>query len=186
MCNVLENIKIHSELNRLVYRLEDSSIKDELTGLYNRRALQTLGQKYLEQSIRNQSSLMVFSADMDNLKYINDIYGHAGGDIALKAVANALMYAAEDDEICIRLGGDEFSVIGVEYDDEKNLQFINKFEDAIQSFNNKHTYEFKISISYGWSITKADKNTTLEACLGVADKRMYLQKYEKKRRSLDK
>ena len=48
------------------------SIKDEMTGLYNRRALISLGQ-YLEQSVKNQSKLMVFSADMDNLKSINDI-----------------------------------------------------------------------------------------------------------------
>lgn len=184
VCNALENIKIHSELNRLVYKLEDISIKDELTGLYNRRALHTLGQKYLEQSIRNQSNLMVFSADMDNLKHINDIYGHAGGDIALKVVANALMKASEDDEICIRLGGDEFSVIGVEYDKEKMNQFLIKFDDAIQIFNKEQTYDFKVSISFGWSITKANRDTTLEECLSVADKKMYIQKYEKKKRSL--
>ena len=184
VCNALENIKIHSELNRLVYRLEDISIKDELTGLYNRRALHTLGQKYLEQCVRNQSNLMVFSADMDNLKYINDLYGHAGGDIAIKAVANALMNASEDDEICIRLGGDEFSVIGVEYDYEKMNQFVDNFNSAINSFNKEMEYEFKISISYGWGITKADENTTLEECLSVADKKMYLQKYEKKKRGL--
>ncbi|TAH72774.1 MAG: GGDEF domain-containing protein [Anaerolineaceae bacterium] len=184
VCNALENIKIHSELNRLVYKLEDISIKDELTGLYNRRALHTLGQKYLDQCIKNHSNLMVFSADMDNLKYINDIYGHAGGDIALKAVASAMMNASEDDEICIRLGGDEFSVIGVEYDKEKVIQFVNKFNDAIQRFNKELAYEFKISISYGWGITKANENTTLEECLSVADKRMYLQKYEKKKRGL--
>ncbi|NLO09745.1 MAG: GGDEF domain-containing protein [Clostridiales bacterium] len=184
VCNALENIKIHSELNRLVYRLEDISIKDELTGLYNRRALHTLGQKYLEQSIRNKSNLMVFSADMDNLKYINDIYGHTGGDIALKAVAKAMMNASEDDEICIRLGGDEFSVIGVEYDIEKMNLFLNKFEGAIRRFNMEQSYDFKISISIGWSITKADEETTLEECLSIADKKMYIQKYEKKRRSL--
>src|SRR5690606_29207077 len=133
--NALENIKIHSELNRLVYRLEDISIKDELTGIYNRRALHTLGEKYFEQSITNQSNLMVFSADMDNLKHINDKYGHAGGDIAIKAVAKALMNASEDDEICIRMGGDEFTVIGVEYDDAKMAQFVAKFEESINRFN---------------------------------------------------
>lgn len=184
ICNALENIKTHNELNRLVYKLEDISIKDELTGLYNRRALHTLGQQYLVQSIKNQSNLMVFSADMDNLKYINDIYGHARGDLALKAVANALMNASEDDEICIRLGGDEFSVIGIEYDKEKINRFVKKFNKSIQKFNKSQTYEFKISISYGWGITRANEKTTLEECLGIADKRMYLQKYEKKKRGI--
>lgn len=184
ICNTLENIRIHNELNRLVYRLEDISIKDELTGLYNRRALQSLGEKYLDQSKNNQSNFMVFSADMDNLKVINDIYGHAGGDIALKAIAQALNNASEDDEICIRMGGDEFSAIGVEYDKIKMINFITKFENAIKKFNRQRVYNFNISISYGWSITKADEGTTLEECLSVADERMYIQKYEKKRRGL--
>ncbi|NLL00103.1 MAG: GGDEF domain-containing protein [Clostridiales bacterium] len=181
ICNTLENIKIHSEINRLVYKLEDMSIKDEMTGLYNRRALISLGQKYLEQSVKNQSKLMVFSADMDNLKSINDKYGHAGGDIAISAVADALKDASEDDEICIRLGGDEFSVIGVEYDMEKIARFISNFEDAIRRFNEVQTPDFKISISYGWNITKPDENMTLEECLSVADQKMYLQKKRKKR-----
>jgi diguanylate cyclase (GGDEF)-like protein len=184
LCNALENIKIHGELNKLVYKLEDMSIKDELTGLYNRRALHTLGQQYLQQSIKNQSNLMVFSADMDNLKYINDIYGHGGGDIALKAIAKALLDASEDDEICIRLGGDEFTVIGVEYDKDKMNQFLTKFDNAVQAFNREPAFDFKISVSYGWGITKPNIDTTLEECLGIADKKMYIQKYEKKRRSL--
>ena len=184
VCNALENIKIHNELNMLVYKLEDISIKDELTGLYNRRALHTLGQKYLEQSVESNSNLMVFSADMDNLKNINDKHGHAGGDIAIKVVAEALLDAAEDDEICIRLGGDEFSVIGIDYDDEKIAQFVKNFDCAIQNFNQNSVIDFNISISYGWSITKANRYTTLEECLSVADKKMYLQKYEKKKRGL--
>lgn len=179
ICNALENIKIHSELNRLVYRLEDMYVKDEMTGLYNRRALHTLGQKYLAQSIEKQGGLMVFSADMDNLKYINDNYGHANGDIAIKTVADALLLAAEDDEICIRMGGDEFSVIGLEYDDTKVREFVRKFEDAIQEFNSKGIYGFRVRVSYGWSISHPNEHTLIEDCLSIADARMYQQKYEK-------
>ncbi len=179
ICNALENIKIHSELNRLVYKLEDMSIKDEMTGLYNRRALHTLGQKYLQQSIEKQGGLMVFSADMDNMKYINDNYGHANGDVAIKTVAEALMSAAEDDEICIRMGGDEFSVIGLEYDGAKVRSFIRKFEEAIQTFNEETKNGFRVRVSYGWSITRPNEHTRIEDCLSIADARMYQQKYEK-------
>lgn len=184
VCNALENIKTHSELNRLVYRLEDMSIKDELTGLYNRRALHTLGQVYLEQSIENNSSIMVFSADMDNLKYINDNYGHGVGDLALKGVANALMYASEDDEICIRMGGDEFTVIGVEYDEQKMDRFLERFYDALNEFNESNKYHFSIRISVGWNITLANKDTNLEECHSIADARMYQQKHEKEVKGL--
>lgn len=179
ICNALENIRIHSELNRLVYKLEDMYVKDEMTGLYNRRALHTLGQKYLSQSIEKQGGLMVFSADMDNLKYINDNYGHANGDIAIKTVADALLYAAEDDEICIRMGGDEFSVIGLEYDDSKVRSFIQNFEEAIQIFNEGGHNGFRVRVSYGWSITRPNEHTLIEDCLSIADARMYQQKYEK-------
>ncbi|HKL78873.1 MAG TPA: GGDEF domain-containing protein [Mobilitalea sp.] len=179
VCNALENIKIHSELNRLVFRLEDMYVKDELTGLYNRRGLQTLGQKYLSRSVENQSRLMVFSADMDNLKRINDNFGHGGGDIAIKTVADALMAASEDDEICIRMGGDEFSVIGMEYDDTKMQHFIDNFESAIKNFNKNGMFGFIVKVSYGWSITLPDEDTRIEDCLSEADERMYQHKSEK-------
>lgn len=179
VCNSLENIRIHNELNRLVYKLEDISIKDDLTDLYNRRALETLGQKYLQQCIEKQSKLMVFTADMDKLKYINDHYGHSCGDIAIKAAAEALKGSAEDDEICMRVGGDEFVVIGMDYDLDKTNHFIRKFEEAIEAFNRTSKNEFVVNVSYGWSIIKPNLAITLEDCLIIADSRMYQQKYEK-------
>ncbi len=179
ICNALENIKIHSELNRLVYKLEDMYIKDELTGLYNRRALHTLGQKYLAQSIEKQDGLMIFSADMDNLKYINDNFGHGSGDIGIKTVAQAMLHAANDDEICIRMGGDEFTVIGLDYDDAKIRNFVECFEEEIRKFNSESSYGFRVRVSYGWSITYPKENTRIEDCLSIADTRMYQQKYEK-------
>jgi GGDEF domain. len=122
---------------------------------------------------------MVFSADMDNLKYINDNFGHAKGDIAIKIVADALLNASDDDELCIRMGGDEYTVIGIEYDSEKAEKFVAKFENAIRDFNKNNAYNFRISISYGWIIIPASENTRLEECLIIADEKMYKQKYAK-------
>jgi diguanylate cyclase (GGDEF)-like protein len=179
VCNALENIRIHNELNRLVYKLEDMYIKDDLTDLYNRRALETLGEKYLKQCVEEQSKLMVFTADMDKLKHINDNYGHASGDTAIKAVANALISAAQDDEICMRVGGDEFVVIGIDYDQIKMDEFLNKFNKEIERFNQEKDYDYKVYVSYGWSIIKPGDKKTIEDCLLVADTKMYQQKYEK-------
>ncbi|MBB2181290.1 GGDEF domain-containing protein [Lachnospiraceae bacterium MD1] len=181
VCNTLENIRIHNELNRLVYKLEDMYIKDELTGLYNRRALESLGQKYLRQCIEENLNFMIFTADMDKLKFINDKYGHASGDIAIKAVANALFYAADDDEICMRIGGDEFVVIGMEYDEQKLERFIQKFEEEINRFNQEENNPFTVSVSHGFSIFKPNKKVTIEDCLLVADSKLYQQKYEKEK-----
>lgn len=177
--NALENIRMHNELNRLVYKLEDMYIRDDLTGLYNRRGMEVLGNKYLKQAVEKKSRIMVFVADMDKLKMINDNYGHVSGDIAIKAVADALIQAADDDEICIRGGGDEFTAIGLEYDEQKMNNFVRKFVDALDRFNQSGNYEFSVYVSYGWNLILPDENTTIEDCMIAADSKMYQQKYEK-------
>ncbi|MDF2485431.1 MAG: hypothetical protein K0R46_1599 [Herbinix sp.] len=179
VCNALENIRIHNVVNGLVNRLEDISIKDDLTGLYNRRALEQLGKKYLGQCIRRKTKLMVFSADVDKLKYINDNFGHASGDIAIRTVADALVYAAEDDELCIRVSGDEFVVIGMDYDQMKINEFINRFEVKLDQVNKESTHEFKVYVSFGWSIIKPNESSSIEDCLIVSDAKLYQQKYQK-------
>lgn len=177
--NALENVRVHSELNRLVYKLEDMYIRDELTGLFNRRGLETIGDKYLKQAVEEQSSLMIFTSDLDKLKEINDNYGHMGGDIALKTVAEALEFAADDDEICVRFGGDEFVVVGLLYDEEKACRFTRRFVESLERFNKSGSTEFNVYVSYGWSLVVPNENTTIEECLVTSDKRMYQQKKQK-------
>lgn len=179
ICNALENIRINDKLNQLVFKLEDMSIKDEMTGLYNRRALELLGQKYLKQCMEQGTKLMVFTADMDKLKNINDKFGHACGDIAIKAMANALKKASTDDEICIRIGGDEFVVIGQEYDQVKLQLYLELFESEIERFNNAEERPYKVNVSYGWNMINPREDTTIEECLLVADLKMYQQKQER-------
>lgn len=177
--NSLENVRVHSELNRLVFKLEDMYIRDELTGLYNRRGLEILGRKYLKQALEENLRLMILTADLDKLKMINDNYGHLGGDIAIKVVADALQQAADDDEICMRCGGDEFTVMGLEYDENKMNNFVKKFVDTLDKYNQSGNNEFNVYVSYGWSLISPDENTTIEDCMIVADSKMYQQKYEK-------
>jgi diguanylate cyclase (GGDEF)-like protein len=179
VCNALENIRIHNVMNQLVNRLEDMSIKDELTGLYNRRALEQLGTKYMEQCIRRETNFMVFSADMDKLKIINDNFGHANGDIAIKTVADALLYASEDDELCIRISGDEFAVIGMDYDQPKMNEFIYRFESKLDQINQEGSKDYQVYVSFGWCIIKPNERTSIEDCLIACDSKMYQQKYQK-------
>lgn len=178
--NALENVRVHNELNRLVYKLEDMYIRDELTGLYNRRGMEILGEKYLKQAVEKKVKIMALTADLDKLKMINDNFGHAGGDFALKTVANALTYAADDDEICVRFGGDEFIVIGLEYDEDKGKRFIRRFIGELEKYNQSGNCSYEIYVSYGWSLIEPDEKTTVEECLVKADINMYKQKRDKK------
>lgn len=179
----LENVRMHMELNRMLSKLEDMSIRDELTGLYNRRVLDTLGKKSLQQSAENHTRVMFFIADMDKLKEINDKFGHTIGDIALKTIADALLKAADDDEICIRLSGDEFMVLGLEYDEEKAIRFSNRVATELNNFNRLNS-EFGVYISYGWNLIYPNENTSIEEGLFSADYKMYQQKYEKVKKNL--
>ena len=177
--SVLENVRMQLEVKRLLFQLEDMSIRDDLTGLYNRRVLDTLGKQILEQSQKENSRLMIFIADMDKLKTINDNLGHSRGDAALKALAGALKSAANDDEICIRLGGDEFMAIGMDYDENKMTEFTNRFVEELNRFNASDESEFDVYVSYGWNLIYPDAHTTIEDCMHIADYRMYQQKYNK-------
>jgi diguanylate cyclase (GGDEF)-like protein len=154
-------------------------IKDDLTGLYNRRALAELVQKYLDHCIEKNTMLLVFSADMDKLKYINDNFGHASGDIAIKAVATALHHAAWDGEICIRVSGDEFVVVGMDYSAEKLEKYIDSFEKELECINAEIKTGFKVRVSYGWTLIMPNENTTMEDCLTITDSKMYQEKYRK-------
>ena len=184
LSNALENIRIHGELNRLVYKLEDMSIRDDLTDIYNRRVINSLGRKYLKHCLEEQSGLMVFTVDMDKLKHVNDNFGHAYGDAAIKAVASALQNAADDDEICIRLGGDEFMAIGIDYDEDKLNKFIDKFISDINKFNLLNQHEFNIYVSYGYKLAVPQEDSTIEGYLVEADQLMYQQKKEKEAKRL--
>ncbi len=178
--NALENARLHGEMNRLLLRLEDMSVRDELTGLFNRRAIETLGNQYLQQATDNNVKVMVLSADMDKMKEINDNHGHAKGDVALRTLADALLHASDDDEICIRMGGDEFAVIGLDYDEDKAKRYIKRFLDQLEKFNKDKGYDFEIHVSYGYTLVYPDINTILEDCLAISDAKMYKKKQEKK------
>jgi diguanylate cyclase (GGDEF)-like protein len=122
---------------------------------------------------------MVFTADMDKLKFINDKFGHAYGDVALKVVAEAMLQASLNNEICIRLGGDEFMVIGRDYDEDKLDRFIERFVDSLNRFNFIKDYDFGVYVSYGSHLILPEEDTSMESCLGVADMLMYRQKQRK-------
>ena len=186
ICNALENVRLHGKMERLVLKLEDMSVRDELTGLFNRRAIETLGQQYIHQAYENNVQVMILSADMDKLKDINDNYGHASGDIALKIVADALRYASDDDEIYLRMGGDEFAVIGLDYDEEKAERYLKRVKEKLDEFNRIEKHDFKVKVSYGYTLIYPNQDTTVESCLALSDAKMYMQKQENRRRSINK
>jgi diguanylate cyclase (GGDEF)-like protein len=119
---------------------------DQLTKVYNRRGLYN---KLEEVYNSNNQDMYLLMADIDNLKYINDFYGHNSGDAAIVAVADILKTVFKDGYIG-RMGGDEYIVL---FDNRDKI--LNTVEDQIKNsidcFNAHHDYPFNVSFSYGIS-----------------------------------
>ena len=104
-------------LRRRIRSLENLAYRDRLTGLFNRAGFELAGRTLLRQSDANGQPLLVMMLDMDNLKTINDTFGHAEGDQALKATGDVLAGVLRSTDVLGRLGGDEFAAILVCWSD---------------------------------------------------------------------
>jgi diguanylate cyclase (GGDEF)-like protein/PAS domain S-box-containing protein len=100
-----------SDRKRAEQELHMKSLRDELTGLFNRRGFYVMIAERLKHARRTGAPLVVLYADLDGLKDLNDTHGHARGDRALVGVANALRQAFRETDLIARLGGDEFCVV---------------------------------------------------------------------------
>ena len=149
-------------------------LRDALTSLYNRRGFD----KNMSIIFNKYEHLAVASIDMDDLKYINDNFGHGMGDEAIKRLANCITASLRSDEFAARMGGDEFQVILIIDEPGRIGQFIRSFREKIRETNEKFDLEYTLSASVG-TCELGDWNSIME-CINKADKVMYLEKRSKK------
>lgn len=153
------------------------SVRDEMTGLYNRRGMYAELDKMLLESKRTDR-LFAVVIDMDRLKYINDTYGHNEGDFGIKTVGKAAQAVTMSNEKCIRAGGDEFFIIGVgDYDESDINKRVDKFKKIMKEYSDNTDKPYIISASIGCSV--GDKYS-FDETLSAADKAMYTNKMKKK------
>jgi len=160
--------------------LESLSLVDELTGLNNRRGFIALSQQQLKLADRNKKELLLFFADVDNLKWINDNHGHYEGDYALIEVARALKDTFRKSDILARLGGDEFAVLVVDAAQFGADVILARLEEKLKAFNSKPRRRYQLSLSIGIVSYDPNQPCSLEQLLFRADKLMYEHKRKKK------
>jgi diguanylate cyclase (GGDEF)-like protein len=158
--------------------LHDASLRDELTGLYNRRGFLTFAEKQIKLACSGRRELLVVFADVDGLKAINDGYGHSEGDRALKKAAEVLLAIFRDTDIVARLGGDEFVVLALDCS-PTGLVRINAHLDKMLRIVNDLNAPWKLSISVGTVHVDSKHQLSIDDLLSKADKMMYEQKREK-------
>jgi len=158
--------------------LHDASLRDELTGLYNRRGFLTFAEEQIKLACSGRRELLVIFADVDGLKVINDRYGHSDGDRALKKAAEVLLTVFRDTDIVARLGGDEFVVLALDCS-QAGLVRINAHLEKMLGAVNELDDPWKLSISLGTVHVDSKHQLSLGDLLSMADKMMYEQKREK-------
>jgi len=176
--NILEIVQAHSELKQAIYKLEEMYIQDFLTGLMNRRGFyKNIGPKIKEVNIDITKKFMVISIDLNGLKYINDVFGHAEGDNALKTVARCMVSNSVKDEVCARFGGDEFIVAGViEENSNYANEYINQFRSSIDYYNKYSNKPYEVGVSCGVYIGIPTKEADIDEMIKRADDIMYEEK----------
>ncbi len=160
-------------------QLRRASITDELTSLYNRRGFLTLADQQLRVSRRQSRDLVLFYADLDGLKAVNDRYGHAAGDRSLQAVANLLRASVRDSDIVARLGGDEFTILAVDGDDNAATAIVRRINQRIANVNARGELAAPLSLSIGHVRVQASQTTSLDELLASADKLLYKRKAQR-------
>ncbi|MGF7184658.1 diguanylate cyclase (GGDEF)-like protein/PAS domain S-box-containing protein [Desulfitispora alkaliphila] len=159
-------------------QLEYLSLRDKMTGIYN-RAFFEVEIKRLQKS--REYPISIISCDVDGLKIINDTMGHERGDRILKNCAKILKQSLRESDILARVGGDEFAIILLKTDHEVGEQIIRRIKHKVEQYN-QEAKELPLSISLGVG-TAVDNNIPLEEAMKEADQKMYHEKLIQKKSS---
>lgn len=177
----VNNLLMRQELDQKARELEFLHERDSMTGAYNRRGFSRHSTRMMKQCINNGTSMMILFADMDDMKYINDRYGHDEGDKAICAFSSTIMSVCKNGEIASRFGGDEMVVFGIDYTEEMAEDFSRRLQEAIDKYNAEAGAVFELRVSTGYYVEKPDNNTSMDKCINNADANMYQEKYRRKK-----
>ena len=169
-----------TELKRMEEGLRSLSLTDDLTGLYNRRGFMTLADQHFKVAKRLRNQVFMLYADVDDLKVINDTFGHRQGDVALIDIAAILRETYRESEIIARIGGDEFVVMPVGNKEDSVQIITSRLEKNLERSNARTTRGFTLSLSVGIAHYDPEKPATVDEMLAEGDRLMYRQKRLKK------
>jgi len=155
--------------------LEGMAYRDPLTKAYNRR----YGMELLSDWLEKRKEFTICFVDMDNLKYVNDRFGHNEGDAYILAVADILRQFSSSAVVC-RLGGDEFMLLAAGWNEEMASKRMEKLRETLTGREQEEGRAYRLSISYG--LVEVDEYNELEAgeLLSMADEKMYIYKRSRK------
>jgi diguanylate cyclase (GGDEF)-like protein len=152
---------------------------DELTMISNRRGFMMLAEHGIHLCRRQRIPASLIALDLDKFKPINDTFGHAEGDVALRAFASELKEACRDSDVFGRLGGDEFAVMLFDTNSVAAEKVAARLRQRLDQYSQKAKRGYEISFSYGIVDFDADRHHTVEAFLADGDALMYACKSQR-------
>lgn len=155
---------------------------DPLTGLYNRRGFFDSMKRIISSKSDGQHILNIYSLDMNDLKYINDTFGHSDGDFAIKTMSKALIDAAQGCEcIAARFGGDEFVAAIVTSGTDDGNHYAEVFRAELKELSDNSGKPYSIVASCGFSHKVISKGLLIDDLVRESDVLMYIEKANYKR-----
>jgi diguanylate cyclase (GGDEF)-like protein/PAS domain S-box-containing protein len=165
-----------TERKRAEETIRELSLTDELTGLRNRRGFVTLAEIELALARRMQRALRLFYLDLDRMKEINDRFGHAEGDRALRDLAEILRRSFRETDVLARLGGDEFVVLAIEDHLQDPEQISARIQQNVAKHNRNAGRPYPLSVSIGAVRYNPHEHADIERLLAAGDAQMYRAK----------
>jgi diguanylate cyclase (GGDEF)-like protein/PAS domain S-box-containing protein len=166
-------------LEQLLADVQALALRDELTGLYNRRGFLTLAAQQMKVARRTKNALSLVFIDLDGFKAINDRWGHAMGNQALITLAHILTTTFRDSDLVARLGGDEFVVLATDSDGQNSANAVQRVQAECMRLNREAAAPYQLAMSVGVAHATATQRYTLEELLAQADALMYADKHAK-------
>ena len=171
----------NTELARLNRELEDLSVRDGLTGVYNRRYLDKELASEFERATRYELPLSVMMSDIDFFKRVNDTFSHATGDEVLRTLAKLFEENTRANDLVARYGGEEFAVVFPETPLQKAAEAAEKIRRTVEAYPWERIHpDLKVTISAGVASGTAFENA--DKFLDKADKELYEAKHSGKNR----
>lgn len=173
---VFENI---TERKKMEEKLLVMSVVDELTGLYNRRGFFALAGQQMKIAERAGRKMILFFADLDKMKEINDTLGHQEGDKALVEIAAVLKHTFRESDIISRIGGDEFAAIAIDTNGRTEEVLIERLNSCLDEYNRLEGRNYMLSLSIGMAHYDPENPSSLDELMARADTLMYQNKRSK-------
>ena len=169
-----------NRLKKAYKQIEEISIHDGLTKLYNKQYYLDVIPKLVNKCSRFNIYLSFILIDVDNFKLYNDNYGHLKGDEVLKTISKAILDTFKrENDYCFRVGGEELLIVTASTDSESSINMAHILNDKIQKLNIEHKFNGVfgvITVSTGVVTQKISKDIDIEKLFDSADKALYFSK----------